>query len=273
MQIALHVSTEIHLATMPDSIVSPATRRPAGWLARFAEGFAAPWAGLRYMNAHPRLWRHGILPILCNLLLSAALFAGLVYGWYRAYAWLDAAFPASWWAATLEVLSVIVVAALEIALAIAAWIVFQGILCGFFYSRLAREVEIQLGLAPERMLEVPLLYQVTDALLDLAALTAVAVGCFLLGWVPLVGAPLALILGLYFDCFVFGMDYLDYPQALRARGRRVQRAFARRHRAATLGLGSSVMLLTFIPLLSPVLLTTAATGAVLLYRKLGEPEA
>ena len=39
---------------------------------------------------------------------------------------------------------------------------------------------------------------------------------------------------------------------------------------ATLGLGSSVMLLTFIPLLSPVLLTTAATGAVLLYRELEE---
>ena len=68
------------------------------------------------------------------------------------------------------------------------------------------------------------------------------------------------------------MDYLDYPQALRARGRRVQRQFARRHRSATLGLGSSVMLLTFVPLLSPVLLTTAATGAVLLYRKLEEPE-
>ena len=30
------------------------------------------------------------------------------------------------------------------------------------------------------------------------------------------------------------------------------------------------MLLTFVPLLSPVLLTTAATGAVLLYRKLEE---
>ena len=255
-------------------MITPATPPPLssrrGALSSFLEGFAAPWAGLRYMNAHPRLWRHGILPILCNLLLSAALFVGLIYGWFRAYAWLGTLFPANWWGATLAVLSVIVVAALELALAVAAWIVFQGIFCGFFYSRLAREVEIQLGLAPERMREVPLLYQVTDALLDLAALTAVAVGCFLLGWVPFIGAPLALALGLYFDCFVFGMDYLDYPQALRARGRRVQRAFARRHRAATLGLGSSVMLLTFIPLLSPVLLTTAATGAVLLYRKLEE---
>jgi uncharacterized protein involved in cysteine biosynthesis len=239
-------------------------------LRSFLAGFAAPWAGLRYMNRHPTLWRHGILPVLCNLVLSAALFAGLIYGWFRAYAWLGTLFPANWWGATLAVLSVILVAALEIALAVAAWIVFQGVFCGFFYSRLAREVEIQLGLAPDRMREVPLLYQITDALLDLAALTAVAVGCFLFGWIPVVGAPVALAFGLYFDCFVFGMDYLDYPQALRARGRSVQRGFARRHRAATLGLGTSVMLITFIPLLSPVLLTTAATGAVLLYRELEE---
>ena len=237
-------------------------------LRSFLVGFAAPWTGLRYMNAHPKLWRHGILPILCNLVLSAALFTGLVFGWLRAYAWLGTLFPSNWWGATLAVLSVILVAALEIALAIAAWIVFQGVFCGFFYSRLACEVEVLLGLPREQMREVPLLYQIKDALIDLAALVAVAAVCFVIGWVPLVGPPVALGLGLYFNCFVFGMDYLDYPQALRARDRSLQRVFARQHRAATLGLGSSVMLLTFIPLLSPVLLTTAAAGAVLLYREM-----
>ncbi len=255
---------------MNNTTPPPLPRRP-GALTSFLDGFAAPWTGLRYMNAHPRLWRHGILPILCNLVLSAALFAGLIYGWFRAYAWLGTLFPANWWGATLAVVTVVLVAALEIALAVAAWIVFQGIFCGIFYSRLASEVEIQLGMDPAQMREVPLLYQVTDALLDLAALTAVVFGCFLLGWVPLIGAPLAVVIGLHFNCFVYGMDYLDYPQALRARGRGVQRRFAREHRAATLGLGSSVMLLTFIPLLSPVLLTTAATGSVLLYRKLEDP--
>jgi CysZ protein len=242
--------------------------QPVSRTTAFFEGFAAPWAGLRYMNAHPKLWRHGILPVLCNLLLTAALFGALLYGWFRAYGWFDTLFPTNWWGSSLAILSSILVAALEIALAVAAWIVFQGIFCGYFYSLLAREVELLLGMKPEEMREVPLLYQIKDALRDLATLVAVAVGCFVLGWVPLVGAPLALGLGLYFDCFVFGMDYLDYPQSLRARGRRVQRAFARRHRPSTLGLGSSVLLLSFIPVLSPVLLTTAATGAVLLYRKL-----
>ena len=62
-----------------------------------------------------------------------------------------------------------------------------------------------------------------------------------------------------YDVVVFGGGYAGF-------------AAARRLRAATLDLGSSGMLLTFIPLLSPVLLTTAATGAVLLYRKLETPD-
>lgn len=223
------------------------------------------------MNAHPALWRHGVLPVLCNLVLSAALLGGLVWGWWRAWAWFDHHFPATWWGTTLQVAAAVGTAAAALAVAIAAWIVFQGVFCGFFYSRLAREVEIQLGLAPAAMREVPLLYQITDALLDLGALIAVAGCCFLVGWIPLVGPPLALAIGAYCNCFVFGMEYLDYPQALRARGRAVQRRFARQHRPHTLGLGVSVLLITFVPLLSPVLLTTAATGAVLLYRRLEGP--
>ena len=58
----------------------PVPAHAPGWLARFAEGFATPWTGLRYMNAHPTLWRHGLLPVLCNLLLSAGtLFSSDIY--------------------------------------------------------------------------------------------------------------------------------------------------------------------------------------------------
>jgi len=225
------------------------------------------------MNRHPSLWRHGLLPILCNLVLTTGLFAGLVFGGYRGFLWLHAKLPSGYGWMTLEVLTGIVLVAAILALALAAWIVFQGIFCGFFYSRLAREVEILLGLPAEQMREVPLRYQIVDALRDLGALMLVASGCLLLGLVPVAGPPAAVIIGGYFDCMVFGMDYLDYPQALRARGRRVQRQFARQHRAATLGLGAGVMLITFIPLLSSVLLTSAAVGAVLLYRKLEGPAA
>jgi CysZ protein len=242
-----------------------ATSRRAGFLA----GFAAPWAGFRYMQAHPRLWRHAILPILCNLALTLMLIIGLAYAGVWAFHALESLLPSGAW--YWDILRVITGAALVVVilvLTLAAWILFQGILCGHFYSLLAREVEIQLGLKPEEMREVPLRYQITDAVLDLIVLTGVSVGCFVLSFVPLVGAPCAVVIGGYFNCFVFGMDYLDYPQALRAFDRNAQREFARKHRRATLGLGASVSLLTFVPVVNSILLTTAATGAVLLYRRL-----
>lgn len=245
--------------------------RPTG-VAGFAAGFWTPWVGLQYMNRHPGLWRHAILPIFCNFLLTLLFMAALVYGGQELFAWVQAKFPAGAGWFVLKVLTAVALVAVALGLTISAWVLFQGILCGYFYSALAREVEIQLGLRPADMREVPLWYQLVDAVFDLVALAGVAVGCLALSFIPVIGAIAAAAIGGYFNCLVFGMDFFDYPQALRAIGRKQQRAFARRHRAATLGLGASVTLLSLVPILSSVLLTTSATGAVLLYRRL-EPEA
>lgn len=243
-----------------------------GGIAAFLAGLKAPWVGLRFMNARPKLWRHGILPVLCNLVLTAALVVGLYYASSWGFAWVDEKLAGGWGWKILAVLSKTAVVCVALAAAVGAWILFQGILCGFFYSRLAREVEIALGLDPRAMREVPFLYQVIDAVRDLAWLTTIAAGCLVLNFVPVIGSVAAFFVGAYFNCLAFGIEYLDYPQALRARDRRAQRAFARQHRAATLGLGAGAFLISFLPLLGAVLLTTATTGAVLLYRRL-EPNA
>lgn len=241
-------------------------------LPAFRAGLRAPVTGWRFMNAHPALWRHGIFPVLCNLVLTAALAVGLYYGARWGFAKLDAWFDPGWGWKILAVLSKIAVVVVAVGLTVAAWLLFQGILCGYFYSRLAREVELELGLPASAMREVPFWYQVVDALRDLLWLSTVAVGCFLLNFIPVIGSIAAFVVGAYFNCFAFGLEYLDYPQALRARSWKKQREFARRHRAATLGLGGGALLISFIPILGAVLLTTAATGAVLLYRQL-EPRA
>lgn len=263
---------------------SPAPSLPLKGIRGFATGFYTPWVGFRFMQQHPKLWRDAILPVLCNLILTVLLIAGMAWAGVATYeklesltsGWLQSVLPTEgWWSWLLGVvgfvarfLIVIVIIGLVGALALGAWILFQGIFCGYFYSELARKVELLVGMKPEDIREVPLWYQVYDAVLDVTVLAIVAAGCFVLSFVPLIGAVAALVIGGYFNCFIFGMDYLDYPQALRARKRDVQRVFARRHRAATLGLGASVTLLSFIPILSSVLLTTAAAGAVVLYRRL-----
>lgn len=66
-------------------------------------------------------------------------------------------------------------------------------------------------------------------------------------------------------------DYFDFPLSLRGKRRQEKREFTRRHRAHTLGLGATVFMVSFVPVVGSLILATAAVGAVLLYRRL-EPQ-
>lgn len=125
-----------------------------------------------------------------------------------------------------------------------------------------------LGLPSEQIKEVPFAYQVGDTLRDVGFLAVVNTGCICVQIVPGVGSVLGVCGSYYFNCFTFGIDFLDHPLALRGIRRREKRAFAKRHRTHTLGLGTAVLGITLLPVINAVLLTTAVTGAVLLHRRL-----
>ena len=72
----------------------------------------------------------------------------------------------------------------------------------------------------------------------------------------------------YFTCSTLGFEYFDYLLSLRGLRRSEKLAFARRRRPFTLGLGTSVAVLAFVPIINAVFLTTAVVGAVLLHKRL-----
>jgi len=146
--------------------------------------------------------------------------------------------------------------------------VLQSVLCGWFYDKLARHVEGQLGAPPEELKDVPLWPQVVDSLKDAAQLLLINVVCLAVQIIPGFGAILGLCGSYYFTCNALGLEYLDYPLSLRGLRRPEKRAFARRHRLQTLGFGTSVVLLAIVPVFNAVFLTTAVTGAVLLHQRL-----
>jgi CysZ protein len=190
--------------------------------------------------------------------------------WFVHY--LHPKFSPSWWGVALEVLVVLALLLVALALTAIAWVLLQGALCGYFYERLARRVEIELGLPAEAMREVSLGYQIADALRDMLRLVLVNGGLLLLNFVPVVGSAAALVGGGYVTCFTLGEDFFDHPLGLRGYRRAEKLAFCRRHRAHTLGLGAAVFLVSLVPVLGSVLLTTAAVGAVLLHRRLTAAE-
>jgi len=222
------------------------------------------------MNRHSGLWRYAALPVLLNLLITGLVLLLLVAAgfWYADR--LHSHFAGSWWLRALEVVVVLGLFAFVIGLALGVWLLLQSILCGYFYARLARQVELQLGLRPEEIREVSLGREIVDGVRDLLSLMVVNGGLLLLHLVPVVGSFAAVGGSLYFDCWILGLDYLEYPLALRGQKRDQMRQFARQHRAHTLGLGAAVLGMAFVPVLNAVFLTTAATGAVLLHRKLTE---
>jgi uncharacterized protein involved in cysteine biosynthesis len=144
----------------------------------------------------------------------------------------------------------------------------QIAVCGYFYGKLARQVELLLGTKKEELVEVPLMYEIIDTSRESLSLVFINLLFLLVQIIPVAGAIIGIPGSYYFTCLALGREYWDYPLALRGFRRKEKHEFARRHRLHTLGLGTAVAVIFLIPIVNAVLLTTAVTGAVLLHRKL-----
>ncbi len=228
----------------------------------FWEGFQTPLAGLRYMQEHPKLWRYGLVPLALNLIITCCVLIGLFF----TIGYLRPEFGDGWLRGFAEVLVMFAEAVMAVAFAFIAWLVLQAVFCSFFYAKLAAQVEIQLGMRREDIRDIPITYQIVDAFYDVSFLVVANLGLLLLNFLPVVGAIAAAVGGYYFLCSTLGLEYFEYPLALRGMRRAEMIAFARKRRAHTLGIGTAAALVTFLPIVNAVLLTTIVTGAVLLHR-------
>lgn len=258
-------STETGPPALPERFNRPVSK--AG-LAGLIAGLNAPWEGLVYLSYYPWLWRYGIVPVLLNLIITALVFFGLIMAVFSSFSYIDGWFPEGWFYAILKVLTGLGFVLLAIGGALVSWLILQVALCGYFYGLLARQVELQLGTPPEELREASLFAEVKDVTIDIAVLIVINLGLLLLNLIPAVGSVLALVGGFYFNSFVLGREFFDYPLALRGWRRPEKLAFARERRANTCGLGLAVMGLYLVPFVGAVFLTTAVAGSVLLHRRI-----
>lgn len=247
-------------------------RAPRG-LSALGHGLGAPFRGFAYVASRPALWRYGLLPILLNLIISTGLLVGTWY-LFKSTASRIHEYFSGFFGRLLEAASLVLVGFAAIALAVVAWYLLQGVLCDFFYVRLARRVELQMGTRPEELRDVSFLAGLVDTLMALTALVFVNLGLLALNCVPVVGTMLAAPLSFLFTCWVFGSDYMSYPLLLRGWRRGRRREFTWGHPGQVLGMGIVVLACNLVPILNAILLTGAAAGSVLLHREVtGQPVA
>jgi len=261
-----HVEVKrVESSASPAIPAAPKPPRWSGFIKHFLEGMKTPFDGWRFMLKHWQLWRFAWAAVIINFFTTILALILAAWGgwWLITYIHSHPKF-AGFWMTILEVFLIIGIIVSVLTWAVIVYFVLGSALTGYFNSILAKHVELILGTPESELKDPPFKYQVIDGIHDAAVITATNLFCLAIGCVPFVGPAISF----YVTCFVFGYDYLDLPMALRGMRRKDKRAFARQHRAHTLGLGLTVFAFNFIPILGGVILASAAAGAVLLRRKL-----
>ena len=248
--------------------------QPATWGAQFVAGFMAPWHGFKFIRRNPSLWPFAVFAIVLNLVITTLIFIALVAGiatfvvyghpWFTQ----DQQGTQYWLWLSLEVLAVALLFVFAVGMAMMTWKLLTGILVGYQNGQLAEHTEILLGMNPDEITSISFWDEVADTFLLLGSLLFNYFIFFLVAFIPIIGAPIAIVGSMYRTWFLFGFSFLDYPLSLRGKRRADKIAVARRFRPYTLGLGSAVFLLEFLPIINSVLLTTAVIGAVTINRRL-----
>ncbi|WP_417555984.1 EI24 domain-containing protein [Microbacterium sp.] len=237
----------------------------------FVTGIRFLGRGFGYWRRMPRLMLLGLLPGVIALVLLAGALVPLWLSLGPITSWITP-FADSWstgWATALRIAVGIVIVVSSAALASVVFTALALLIGDPFYQRIWRAVENDLGgeVPPsDGGLRVALGESIRLVLLGiLVALLALA-----LGFIPLVGAPLATVIGVLLTGRLLARELTG--RALNARdidSRTRSRMLASR-RSRMLGFGVATQLCFMVPLGAVIIMPTAVAGSTLLARDLLE---
>lgn len=243
----------------------------AGLVQRVLVGAGYLGRGLRMWITSPRLMFLGALPALLVGLVYVALFVLLAFHLDSISAALTG-FAAGWdepWRVSIRIAVAVAVAALAILIAVFTYTAITLALGDPFYERISRRVEERLGDAPAESNEPwwrGLARGLGNAVRLLAATASIGLLLFALGLVPLVGAPLAAVLGAVTGGWFLAIELAGYPFDARGLPLSARRRMLGTGRATTLGFGVLTYLLFLVPLGAVVVMPAAVAGATLMSR-------
>ena len=233
--------------------------------------------GLAVVRAHPRLWRWIIAPAVATLVLLVAIIVEAVQLVDPVVTWLTSHLPGRLVPAASSILSILVAIGFVIA-GLLLFVSVAGVVAGPFNELLSERVEAVL--TGRSLPAFSLKDFIRGAALGVAhGLRRLIVGIlglalvFALGFVPVLGAIVAAMLGSWFAARGAAYDCYDAVLSRRSMSYRDKLAFLARYRSRTLGLGLAVAGMMLVPGLNLVVLGLGAAGATVAMRDLEPPRA
>jgi len=221
--------------------------------------------GLTVLRRAPRLWVWLVAPALATLALFAGAIAGIAWLVHPAVAWAVGHLPHALAGVAGTLLTVVIVALLGFA-ALVIFTAVAGAIAGPFNEMLSERVEARLrGSEPEPFALGRFVHElglgIVHAIRRIIIAVVAAIVVLLIGLVPVVGAPVALVLGFVFAARGAAYDCYDAVLARRALAYSDKLAFLARHRGRTFGLGAAVAALLLVPGVNLVALGLGAAAA------------
>jgi CysZ protein len=235
----------------------------------FVAGLTYPFRAFAVLASAPRLWRYVVIPILVNVVVAATLYAGLLFGGFRAVDAIVAGLPE--WAAFVSVLLRVL---LIVGLLIGAGFVlvrFGVVLGAPWYSQLSAQLEtLRFGGLPEagggagaalRDLGRAVAFELKKLLLVLV----IGVLLLLLNLIPGAGTILATAGGIALGATIACLDFFDYPLERRLLSFRQKLGMVRRALPASAGFGLVCLALVSIPFVNLLAIPLCVVAGTLFF--------
>ena len=241
-----------------------------GVWSRFTRGLGYPWAGWRFVRAHPELRPLCVIPILLNLVIVTTITV-LLYHYYPdlvGFIWKK---PANIGLRILWSIMYLFMIGAGVVVGFLAFYLLQGLLAAPFNDLLSERTEqILAGHAPLpfslkrflRNLAITLGHESMKFLLLGSILAVLWLFCMLV--LPGLGGLVFSVLGGAVSAFFLGYDYHDYALSRRRFSWSAKWKLLRGNTAMTLGFGTAVAVMLLVPLLGLLFPPVAAVGGTVL---------
>jgi CysZ protein len=232
-------------------------------------GLLYPFRALALIRRHRELWRFVLVPIGLNLLVGAALYAGLYMAGLRQIDQIGQAGGAL--ATTLEILARLLYV---IALAIGVgWLMVRfGVVLGApWYGQLAERLEEIVSGRPMPTTKLTLISVARDLwralqfeLKKLLLALAIGLPSLLLNLIPVAGTILATAVAVALGALIACLDFFDAPLERRRMRFRAKLGLVRQALPASASFGLLTAFLASIPLLNLLAIPLCVAGGTLL---------
>lgn len=231
--------------------------------------------GFGMWGRRPKLMLMGAVPALLAALLLLGLLIALAFNIDELSVWATG-FATDWpqWATTtIQVFAGVMIFALAIWLSMLVFTTLTLLIGDPFYEKIAEAVDDELGGAAvvERGFWASISASIRDSLRLLVKSVVVGILLFGLGFIPVVGTVVSIVLGALVGGWFLSVEMSGYAFGRRGHRYKDYRRRLAKRRSLAIGLGTCVFLLFLIPLGAVLVMPAAVAGATILAREvLGE---